>query len=57
MSSKVQPLASAKLVSAATFRTLPVPSLSRITVPVLMVVSADKVTVPPARASNCVWAR
>ena len=36
----VQPLASVKPVNAPTFNTLPVPSLSSTTVPVLMVVSA-----------------
>jgi hypothetical protein len=32
-----------------------VPSLSRITEPVLMVFNAGKLTVPPARASNWTW--
>src|ERR1700733_1377333 len=47
-----QPLASVKPVSAPTFNTLLLPSLSRTTVPVSMVLSADNVTVPPAIASN-----
>ena len=50
----VQPLASVKLVRADTLSTLPVPSLSRTTVPVLIVLSAERVTVPPARASNLI---
>ena len=49
----VQPLVSVKLVRAPTFSVLPVPSLSRITVPVLIVFKAGKFTVPPASASNC----
>ena len=52
----VHPLASVKLVNAPTFNTLPVPSLSNTTVPVLIVVNPDNVTVPPANASKLVWA-
>ena len=52
----VQPLASVKPVRAETLSTLLAPSLSRTTVPVLIVCSAETVTVPPARASNWAWA-
>ena len=49
----VQPLASVKPVKAEMLSTLLAPSASRMTVPVLMVLRAERVTVPPARASNC----
>ena len=50
----VQPLASVKPVRAETLSTLLAPSLSRTTVPVLIVCRAERSTVPPARASNWV---
>ena len=52
----VQPLASVKPANTPTFNTLPVPSLSSTTVPVLIVVNPDRLTVPPANASKLVWA-
>ena len=52
----VQPLASVKLVRAETLSTLLAPSASRTTVPVLIVFRPERVTVPPARASNMSWA-